>query len=1151
MFSLTDIYTSRGSNALYGCWTANVSKFDTSSFYNWEQDNLPLLDLEERTHLLWERLGNPTSAVAGFEMVVSGDATSSCNSKIFTSLSACLERIPEVINAPYFIEVASFGNLGSLVLSNKTFGPRGSIEIINRNFAKANTYSVGAYGKYTDLYPTTLTPYASYGLASAVGVASGLEAFYGAILYPSTYPTFHKDFSQASSLVLSSLVFSSTGGTMDARLANNLTVFAKKGNEYEYQRLSAGLAAANTATPWTGTNADGRVAFNVYEMAANANEKLSTFDASCVNEQTNTEIVWADAGQDGTLNVGNAIGYGNRLTSIQIIDCDGPIYIRNFTVDGEGYGGREYGIQIKNANDVLLENCTVARCTKAGLLVEDSSVAITRGFVAYRNYGYASSGSRNGVTWNEKIRGGLDTTPIGEGAGILAINSNINLSSTFDRDALITSSILSSISVALIASPSFAGQDWLFSLSRNNVGLYAVNSRIVGGQKEKTSFATDRRSAAYNLFTELNTEAGIKLENSHLEFDGRIITLGNYKGIDANNSTLYTDQLISRYNQKEATKLSNSTFKYNKTLTLPDNSFTGDSTYTVHTNSYIANGTHIKLDNSVYEPFYTSAMPSIYDRFITSGAFGVTQDLAGNYSQKPGIIVDNSSKIRIIHPGIATGDGVETLKAVNGIGISVTNNSEAILEGSSRFATKVIGPTTYNLQKRKSGVFAGNNSEVKIHGPTVIARFAVDAHADSSSKLTFEPHSNGNGRIDASGYSLVTPANHTMVELHSTRACLVATNNSEITMKDLGDYRNNWARGSYGTAALTSGLDYTTNGSEGNTQLYTSAGFMQFFPNPNDAAVLNAGYGVVNPTISLYSVNTFTNNGNWYYFFGSGVGDVSKQADFSGITNGGMCVRALGGSKVNVLNTHFPAGYWSPSSVIYEASGVGAAALCSKLFIWNIADNSLLDAKYISVSGLHPADAAYFGPSGVWNSTSSAPTGTPDTGSVALLDYYGKSTGHTYARSTAANQGPFRLYWSIDPATNWLVTTSATLDGYAPQVFAQGYNFSGNLSAPGTVSAFYTSLLQSNGTSLVASGFYYASAMVVSPRTVKAVLDDSAANTWANAKHNSVGKSGLAKVVSIYFPYTDVYGGDSATSNYKNYGKGVKSVNTFDIERDN
>ena len=71
---------------------------------------------------------------------------------------------------------------------------------------------------------------------------------------------------------------------------------------------------------------------------------------------------------------------------------------------------------------------------------------------------------------------------------------------------------------------------------------------------------------------------------------------------------------------------------------------------------------------------------------------------------------------------------------------------------------------------------------------------------------------------------------------------------------------------------------------------------------------------------------------------------------------------------------------------------------------------------------------------------------------------------------------------------------------------------------------------------------------MASPNTVKAVLDDSALNTFANAKHNTVGKSGLAKVVEGYYG-TSAFGGDSF--NDYNYGNGVASINNFDLKKDN
>ena len=76
--------------------------------------------------------------------------------------------------------------------------------------------------------------------------------------------------------------------------------------------------------------------------------------------------------------------------------------------------------------------------------------------------------------------------------------------------------------------------------------------------------------------------------------------------------------------------------------------------------------------------------------------------------------------------------------------------------------------------------------------------------------------------------------------------------------------------------------------------------------------------------------------------------------------------------------------------------------------------------------------------------------------------------------------------------------------------------------------------------------------MVYNPQTIKASLDESASNLFANAKHNSVGKSKLAKVVSIYYPYVDYpVGGDSYAESSLKTARGIASVNNFDLEKSN
>jgi len=64
-FQPTDLYLPSGTGTLINNWVDPVYKFDSSSFYNWEQDNLPIYDLEDRDDYLYEMAGYPTSAVDG------------------------------------------------------------------------------------------------------------------------------------------------------------------------------------------------------------------------------------------------------------------------------------------------------------------------------------------------------------------------------------------------------------------------------------------------------------------------------------------------------------------------------------------------------------------------------------------------------------------------------------------------------------------------------------------------------------------------------------------------------------------------------------------------------------------------------------------------------------------------------------------------------------------------------------------------------------------------------------------------------------------------------------------------------------------------------------------------------------------------------
>ncbi|HIB85055.1 MAG TPA: hypothetical protein EYO59_10815, partial [Chromatiaceae bacterium] len=462
--------------------------------------------------------------------------------------------------------------------------------------------------------------------------------------------------------------------------------------------------------------------------------------------------------------------------------------------------------------------------------------------------------------------------------------------------------------------------------------------------------------------------------------------------------------------------------------------------------------------------------------------------------------------VKSINPTfLADGNKYEVAEGVRGAAFSVTDQSTLRLVGHQYNATYILGPELWSKQQRVAGVYAGNNSKVYFAGPTTIAQYGVDALAEDNSVIEFGPPLK-DGVLDVSGFNLADPDNHTRVQLHSTRACLVANRNSTIDMHDLGDYHAFWDPKYYTTAGNVQlePLDYLTGDGTGAgatplsqtmyaTSAYTSSGAMQFYPNPFADYVANGttnGVGVIDqatyPATTFASVPT-TQNG-WLNL-------TTYDNTISNASWGGMCVRAVGGSTVNARNVMFPTGWIDPSGAYYDASTIGG---CDLLRIWNIADESQLHTSYLSVSSLHPQDtsATYTGPSAVWVSGASpfvplsgAPSSTPDTSTLSVLDSFGLGYNHQgwtgfYGKTTFENIGPFRIYVSPHPKAKFLGYVSGAGGFYTPygsdggqpwfsmgfgmpsnsifvsgapyQLFAQGYATSSDCSAINNQGPNYT-----------------------------------------------------------------------------------------------
>tara|TARA_R110002110_G_scaffold281573_2_gene496138 strand:- start:2353 stop:6099 length:3747 start_codon:yes stop_codon:yes gene_type:complete len=1238
-----DIYTGSGSVSLFNCWTENVDKHDTSSFYNWEQDNEPLYDLEERTYLNWEKLGFPTSCVPGIALVVSADGHSAtgvdgCNRSVFLDLSSCMNALPKFIDFPVLIEVANYGSLGSLNIQDISIGGRGSLEIINRNSYRGLSYVVsgdGAVGFEGIGTNAALHPYnrgISYKTTRGgadtngndkyhyFGAVTGIDNDYAGIggIGEVKSWTLKNQIVGASALSISSTVVSAL---TEPRFEGQTNVFiAGAGRLNGNWGMTVGVKGVKPVI--TGSpNGVQRVDVVPYEETTDGLAESRLYDASSYGNfiGTTDELSKLSAEHFST----NSMVYGNYLDSITVANVGGPLYIRGFLVNGAR--AVQDGVTIINSNAVL-EGCASILNNGNGFLISNSDVTLTRGTIAYRNY-LKNGTSRLDGNWADLAI--KDSIFKDDSAGLKAINSNVTLSST----SAFEFSIRDSASAILPIND-------MYQFARNTNGVCLINSVFKGGLEETASIATWGNTQKYNTKTyfhvDNNTHNGILAKESTINLMGRLELFNNLRGMDLEGTITTLDEFGIQGNQRQGIRAYNSDIKYNASFQDSD----VDLPLAMSQLHFSGNGSHIELDNSTFKPTKGISMDSNYGLMKFIKPHGINNVAGAEYVNIiPSINISNNSTAELVHPWITrTGsEAIDELPAYGSL-VSVDNGSNVIFRGTQNYATRMVGPNTHEKQRFTAGVYGNNNSNIEFTGPTVIAQFGVDVLADNNSIMSFNPPRDlQKGGCDVSSYTLSDEANHTMVELHSTRACLVADNGSIINMEHLGDYQRQWNRfgAGYtnGQAALLSGTDFSVSTASNkvsyNFETFVSAGSMQFYPNPNDAADYDSvpakGNEAVNPFNSVTPAYAFSKNGDaldgisdkYYGYLDGGDGKAwdgaawaTAQDGASGLTGGGVCVRAVHGSEVKVNNVHFPAGWWNPSNAWFDSgdstsvpAGAGGG-LCDRLFIWNIADSSKLFASYTSVSAVFPSDAGYFGPSSVWeakgtndknaalNVAYGAPSSTPDTSCLSVLDYFGTgpagnilptpsggALSHWFGPQSSQNQGPFRLYLSPDPVVNRMVGGNVHPNadhqfGLANQLYSQGYQPSGDMMVSGDVSSLYANVVKWRPTmadimlhdlayqhhiaandpatigNLTTSGFYYASEMLEGGGSPRIFLDESAANTFANAKHLAVGKSGLARMVSIYGPYTCPEG-DSSINASKQYGRGYKSSSQFNLGKEN
>ena len=1226
----------------------DVRKYTASSFYNWEQDNIPITDLETRTNSLGAAIGITETGIAGATLVLSSVADNA--NSIYDNIDDIINRIPKLLTFPLLVEICNYGNLGDLTIEGISIKGNGSLEIINRNHGQA---------LFGDSIPSYIKTFDDFN-----GVPFG------------SYVT-----ERNCVTVSSTSIYTQIAAATSAR--HSVTCFSAAAWNTNIRAFGAGHSSTNKNFEepifWTsGTNdfitgtshvLGGNVYDNTYDVTVSA-------DANPLEFNTVGQFPMRDSGYLTRQTADNILSpmyvYGNYFTSVKVENCHGAqIQLKNICVDGVSATGayvykhdNSIGFDIQNS-DVVLTSCASFRNRDAGFKITNSNVDIEGGIIGYRNYALDGSGSRSG--YGHRASTGFADTDIWDiashGNGFEASRSTIKFDET---QSLTNASGTSHLGKHGYMMMSNGGNGWLFDKCKVIGGVGGHNSSQEQGAGDEDYQTTQLISA----FNKIN---GFTIDSSQVKYQGMLRSQGNeIHGIYLSNSKVGSMGVISEVNGNTGLLLDSSEYIYN----IGANKYT--TAYDLDLSSWISRAGHSKrtpavcLDlNSVQNLTVTNSSKFSDNRIKNSGRrAGViggrylfndtsrTNSMMANNGSivdpaevsqyekgtVPLISVSNNSYARLL--GLAaqgdynsSGMNIVTPSgSVKGRVLSVTDNSKVDLYGTSAYNTTLgmfdFINTVEELKTTwtRSAVYAGQNSRIRISGPTKISNYGVAALAEDNSKIEIGPALSELGIADIS-LDPNDASGHSMVELHATRACLVANNKSTIEMIKCG---RNIPIGEHS-------INYTEEMlSRGE---YHSSAFIQFYPNGFTEELMNpAGGKYENLTLgsAVSSISGWRNRNH------PGLDDATTPNRYNHSSNstGGMCVRATGGSTIIADQVNFEVrmnaidlsgayynidgsgnegiGVYSGDS--YERGMVGGMGTAvshyagSQIFMWNIADNSRLLASNLKVNNVDPSAAGFHGPAGRWGGFTEW-----DDDVVGGLDYYGKTGTYgtlTGASVTAAhNHGPFRLLTSVgsdlmtyaegmndDVAAQYklpnIYSASATGGTAIAQLNAQGYSSAGYAGSSVPGSDFrdhsYIEQMQHNSSNVMynfgqpifgsragndeafitnednsSNRYKVSNAMIedahmahtaannylrLSPHFpippihmdwqgyLRNFLDESAADTFANAKH---GASKMIKLCSIYRSHTlPLLGGEGRDgSGDYTYGHGVRSLTMFDLTK--
>ncbi len=1112
-------------------WPNNVFHFGPSGFYDFEMDNEPIFDLEDRTNYLYNMLGG-SIPVNGVILVVSSTIPSQPTNglRYFNTIQGAIDALPQYIDEPVMIEVAVPGALGNLKLKDLSFGPKGGLEIINRYFSKAFQFSG-----------------ASFTQSNSLNVIDSNSIWLSSIDITNT---------------INNTVLKHGGNTIQVNsgwdVSANIRSIAVLP---EVTTFNNGLAKTNRYFfVNTGEDTDFTPGDNKYKLHSNVANGTSWYHPNYTTlgtPSTTNHRYMLNEGSTAPPMVG--LTYANYLSGVEILDCGGPIYFRGFFIDGNDSLATtptkftsNIGLKINNCSNLIIENCTIARFETGGCKVVNSDVIFSKGFISAFNFlsiagPYLSSN---------------------ESYGLYLDNSNV---------------VFSAINNNL-----YKPADCPFILAYNEHGIKAYNSKIV--TNHFPTWVSENKDVV-SLQICNNFDIGLEMHDSLVDINGRLALFLNKIGLKAMNSELHLADFTIDNNTLFGVSMFDSNLEYNRHF--QNFLVSGADKYWARAQFNIEhNGQNIHLVRSTF--IYEDGFPhdTVLSNEVAE-KIGITRvgknSISDGKNIVPSVFIEGGSTLKLANVQAATkgftyaGTGIITpepyFDTLNGIDFTASSTVDGALfkvdTGSTlelhgtkntNGRTTLLGPSSREKQRKISAISASNGSTVRISGPTTIAQVGVGIHVNNGSTLEISPH-RFNGVTDRTYMFATTPAalcsgNHTEVEIHSTKSGIFADNSSNVLLKDLGDYHSFWGNDA---SSFTYNKDDVLSLSAS-----TSAGGIRFFANTPGTSV--------NPS-SVFSVSAaYTFEGGFTY---SGADHSSLKGDndkdqYLGFSRGGMCVVAQRGSNVIVKNVHFPANHYNPSAVILDEN---AGMNCGMLYGWAIDQDSTLNASYCSVKGTMPVSAGnnYHGPKMLYSGTcgngylSGAPSATPDSYEISILDSFGGAMT-VYVPSLAlnkyigdgvsgvqSNKGPFRLFFTptgkakflgyafdsngiLGPATHATnFTASGVWYGEPYQILAQGYN------PPIDLSSTYAPSMSGTFPDIGSSGLFAYVKDYISPTyRDRIVFDESAMDTFANARNALTGKSNRLPLITMVSNRNNPVGEGGSPD----HGDGLISLVNLDLDKD-